>query len=191
MTKITLFAWWNYTDGHLFDDLTVPAGADRQTLIDTILLRGGEFGTVYNDPFFIQHQVKTLAAQYQHSMERTWRALLEDYDPLHNYDRYEESEDTADGSSTSKSDNQDTLTSAMQGDTAMTYNPTSQTTSDGHSTSSDSSKASGTHKAHLYGNIGVTTSATMLSEELDIRTRDNFYTLWAQMYVSELCVCIY
>lgn len=47
-----------------------------------------------------------------------------------------------------------------------------------------------THTAHLYGNIGVTTSQQMLQSELDI-ARFNLYEQIADLFVEEFCIMIY
>lgn len=46
------------------------------------------------------------------------------------------------------------------------------------------------HSAHLFGNIGVTTSQDMLKQELDIQ-RFNLYEQIADIFVSEFCLMIY
>ena len=47
-----------------------------------------------------------------------------------------------------------------------------------------------THEAHLYGNIGVTTSQEMLKSELDI-ARFNLYDQIADIFCEEFCLMIY
>ena len=47
-----------------------------------------------------------------------------------------------------------------------------------------------THSAHLYGNIGVTTSQQMLQSELDI-ARWNLYEQIADLFCEEMCIMIY
>ena len=47
-----------------------------------------------------------------------------------------------------------------------------------------------THDAHLYGNIGVTTSQQMLRDELDVQ-RWNIYEHIADIFVDEFCIQIY
>jgi len=46
------------------------------------------------------------------------------------------------------------------------------------------------HTAHLYGNIGVTTSTQMLEDFLRVE-RFNIYEQLADMFISELCLLIY
>lgn len=46
------------------------------------------------------------------------------------------------------------------------------------------------HGAHLWGNIGVTTSATMLTEFLNVE-RFNLYEQIADLFVQDFCIMIY
>lgn len=46
------------------------------------------------------------------------------------------------------------------------------------------------HEAHLYGNIGVTTSQQMLRDELDIATW-NLYEHISDIFIDEFCILIY
>ena len=58
------------------------------------------------------------------------------------------------------------------------------------------SDASGTsneivkHAAHLYGNIGVTTSQQMLKDELDVATW-NLYEHISDIFIDEFCILVY
>ncbi len=48
-----------------------------------------------------------------------------------------------------------------------------------------------THNAHLYGNIGVTTSQQMLESEFKLRQNINIYDVIAEIFFKELCIYIY
>ena len=47
------------------------------------------------------------------------------------------------------------------------------------------------HSAHLYGNIGVTTSVAMLLEELNARAYNNIYDIACEIFARELLLYIY
>lgn len=97
--KITLFTfarWKQMQDDDLFINLAVPPGIDRQTLIDNILLRGGEFEVVYSDPDFMQYSIGTWCRKWYRTMQKWIDALNIDYNPLENYDRYEHWQDVTD-----------------------------------------------------------------------------------------------
>ena len=203
----------------LWDGLTVPEGANKQTLIDAILYRSFEFPVLYMDARTVHDQIKIVSEMYADSMERTWAALTADYNPIHNFDRYEDSTDDREGSDTRKGhstqtgtgqsteSNEDSGTSSTgyAGDTADTFHPSdksdsssrgkvsgdSKTTADTSTEDSGQSKDKLTHSGHLYGNIGVTTSQQMITAEIDMRLVYNWYDTFAQMFTRELCVGIY
>ena len=136
----------------LWDGLTVPEGANKQTLIDAILYRSFEFPVLYMDARTVHDQIKIVSEMYADSMSRTWAALTADYNPIHNFDRFEESTDDREGSDTRKGhstqtgtgqsteSNEDSGTSSTgyAGDTADTFHPSDK------SDSSSRGKVSGT-----------------------------------------------
>ena len=94
--KITLFTFAKYMDQHdddLFSNLSVPEGLEKDTLVENILLRGGEFEVVYSDPTFMQYAIGTWSRKWYRTMQKWLEALSIDYNPLENYDRYEAIQD--------------------------------------------------------------------------------------------------
>lgn len=88
-------------------------------------------------------------------------------------------------------------TTLVNNQTDVTDQDTSDTgTVSGTYSNSNQDKESGddsytnTHKARLYGNIGVTTSQQMLQSELDI-ARWNLYEHIADLFASEFCIMVY
>ena len=114
--------------------------------------------------------------------------------------------------SSSPAQTTNTKTNTVSAFDSATYQPKEQTTdaltlqvagSDSSDTASNTlsndlktSKHSGhdnevvKHDAHLFGNIGVTTSQQMLQAELDIQ-RFNLAEQIADIFVSEFCIMIY
>lgn len=90
ITLIGMYQWMNDQNDPLFKNLTVPAGMDKDKLINTILYIGAEFGVVYADPYFMQSMIGVWSERHKHTLTRWIRALEIDYDPLENYDRREE-----------------------------------------------------------------------------------------------------
>ena len=138
----------------LWDGLTVPEGANKQTLIDAILYRSFEFPVLYMDARTVHDQIKIVSEMYADSMSRTWAALTAEYNPIHNFDRFEESTDDREGSDTRKghstqtgtgqstenSEDSGTRSTGYAGDTADTFHPSDK------SDSSSRGKVSGDSK---------------------------------------------
>lgn len=274
---LSILGLYDY-DPTIFDLMTLPAGIDKDQVRDNILLQGADFEVLYPDPVFMKQAIKRWADKWYFTFERWHKALLIEYDPLNNYDRYEEYEDTekstrsdsgrnemvresagdmtglntesADSSvsesstgstsgtsassstgSTSASgttahdisaydsatmrENTKDTSSSSGNDSSSTSGNTSTSSTDaktstgtnaisGSSSSTTNNSESGTdttsssgktdrnlkHKAHLYGNIGVTTSQQMLESELNV-VRFNLVEQITDCFVTEFCLMIY
>ena len=160
---------YNY-DPHIFDDVAFPGidePAAKQLVIEKILLDCAELPLVYSDPFMMHRALSIWSNTHYDAWERISRALTEEYNPIHNYDRNETWTDT--GESTAG---------------VMGYNSTKFTDANKVNTGN-------TRTGHAYGNIGVTTSAQMIEQEIDIRTRQTMADIIVDSFKSEFCVMVY
>lgn len=92
MAKLTVLGLYNY-DPTLFDGLVFPAGIDKDTAINEILRRSGEFETIYPDFDFLKNMITFWGKKHYRTFEKWVYALSLEFEPLHNYDRHEEYED--------------------------------------------------------------------------------------------------
>lgn len=168
-------AWAVAIGQDLFQELTLPDAVDRDTAIDAIFIRCAEFPLIYTNPEFLLEAIGVWSRKKARTFERWSLALSEDYDPLHNYDRREEWDDKTKGEGSALD-----KVSAFDSDT-MRDNVKSET----------AGKSWTKRKGRAYGNIGVTTSATMLREEIETRAQYNVYDLIANDFLSEFCMPIY
>lgn len=289
MAKLTTIGMYQY-DPTLFSDLTFPAGIDKDLAVCQILNRSGEFEVLYPNPDFFKQMITFWGKKHYRTFDKWIYALGIDFEPLYNYDRFEEFVDEKLGTSATSNDrtsntarnesidrarelehsrnaaqsmgNSSSATTGTTGDRqsvngetitnsgetenkvsafdASTYSPkdfqetssgqntngmqqensrTDSTTSGESTTNTVESSAEGEressgdqiasvegssisdrggesrteqtkHKAHLYGNIGVTTSAQMLQEFLDVE-RFNIYEQIADLFVDEFCIMVY
>lgn len=218
MMKLTTIGLYNF-DNSLFDSMALPESVDRETAINTILINAGELPTLYASFDFMKLAIGNWSRKWLHSWERIERALTEEYNPIHNFDRHEDYEDiektarkgksTVNGSTSSETDNStntaetaETKTSAFNesdyspeskvetnSDVRLTGSTDVRTDSTG--TSTDDTDRNLKHKAHLYGNIGVTESTAMIRNEIDLRSGENIYDIIADLYKNELCLYVY
>lgn len=105
MQRLTLIGMYNYNPT-LFDNLTLPAGYDKDTFIETLLLEHGEKCVLYTDLDFMKYTIGVLSRKWRLELERIYEALTAEYNPIYNYDRYEESTDGR-GKSWGEKDNAD------------------------------------------------------------------------------------
>ena len=292
--RLTLIGLYNY-NGALFDALTFPEGINKETFVESLLLRYGECPVLYANGLFMAYAIGAWGRKWYDSFARIYNTLSDNYNPLYNYDRYEESTDeenrsgtgrnvtenhvsdseheTADidetgsgtttgaavstetGTETTEKSTDGTVTETItHGKTttetdeisamnASTYQPDAKKTvtetgttvtgtvsdideesetstgknsrtdteehrSDTHgrdeertktftsagtvtSNMTDSGERENTHSAHLFGNIGVTTSQAMALEEIALRTRNNLYDILCEVFRNELLLYLF
>lgn len=198
--KLTLIGLFNY-DHTLFDGLEMPTDIDRDLLIDSILMRGGEYEVIYPNPVFLKSAIGSWSKRW-YPVINNWKKAttdMESINPLENYDRYEtwtdssesHSKDVMNGNgSTTGSDGSTSSGSVSGTDTISAYDSsslvnntgTSQTNSTTLSSTSSTTSSTDTestadtngrsqHDAHIHGNIGVTTAGAMYREFYDVISR--------------------
>ena len=100
MAKLTLIGMEQFLnpDHSVFEDLELPEGIDKETLIDTILLRCNEFELLYPDPNFMTAAVTVWGKKHYWTFDKWIKVMNKEYDPLYNKDYHEEWTDTHEGS---------------------------------------------------------------------------------------------
>ena len=146
MAKITLIGMYNY-DNTIFDYLTLPEGIDKETLVDNILIKSGDFEIIYPDRDFLKMSIGAWSRKWQPTFERWQNVLSIEYDPLENYDRQE-----------TWTDNR-TMAGTASGQTSGTGSGTSSGTTSGTTGSTTTNKVS----AYDSGNILTTKDQTEVS----------------------------
>lgn len=81
----------------LFDGMKIPTYADgdtvytlnRDLLINSIILKSGEFECLYNNPEFMSFAIGIWSDKYYDKWVELLKTLHYDYNPIHNYDRTE------------------------------------------------------------------------------------------------------
>ncbi len=193
MATLSLIGLYNY-DNTLFDGLSLPSGIDKDICVNEILRRCGEFELIYSDLDFNKSMITQFGNKHNRTFTKWVEGLAEEFNPLHNYDRHEIYTDThksnaVSNSATSTSSNADRKVSAYD---ASTMQPKEQEESGGSGTGSavNTSNDEVKHEAHLYGNIGVTTSTQMLEDFLRVE-RWNIYEHIADIFCDEFCIPVY
>ena len=199
--KITTIGFHNWMQSHnddLFSKMNMPVGIDKDTLIDNILLRAGEFEVVYSNPFFYQNAIGVWSAKHQRTFEKWATALSLEYNPIENYDRKEEWEDKSNGNyigetkeTTSLNSINENRVSAFDSDLYQpdSYNSNTSNGNDESNTKTNSINNS-KHVGHVHGNIGVTTTQQMLESELSLAAW-NVYDHITDLFIEEFCIAIY
>ena len=212
--KVTLIGLYQY-DNTLFDNLVLPDNLNNSLLIDTILMRGGDYEVIYPNAPLLKQLIGSWCTSWGDVFSNWNRAKddMKDIAPLENYDRIEEwsdnestSESSHGSSSTSGSDSSSASESMSErgdisafdsnglvandgGSKSTQANNTATTyTTQGNDLSSNGSRAS-THGGRIHGNIGVTTAAQMYQSFYEVMAKyGNIYDAMATIFLQSFVI---
>lgn len=191
LSIIGLYDW----DSTIFDYLTVPENVEKQKLINLIMYRLAELEVIYPDSDTMKSCIRYWSAAHSDEWGRMAKALQADYEPIENYDRREEWNDSAEGtnSSTGTSSNQSDSTSKATGYNSGDLVTVGSASGTGTGTASSSSQAqsSSQHSGRVHGNIGVTTNQQMIESEISLRTKYDIYDIIIEEFKREFCILVY
>lgn len=187
--KVTLIGLYNY-DNDIFSGLSLPEYFDKQTLINTILLAGGEFPALYPDPEFMTLAVKLWSDKNQRYFSRLEKLMENNYEPLENYYRKENWDDTGSGSSESTFDNDTTDTDQVSAFNSSAFENRAHSFANDTGSSSGSNEYQAHREGYARGNIGVMSSQDMFKQELEVIGMSP-YDIIAGDFINEFCLKVY
>ncbi len=144
-SKITLIGMEHYLNPEhsIFEELTLPDGIDKDTLIGAIFLRCQEFEVLYSNPEFMIQAVKLWGMKNYWTFDRWVKLINKEYDPLFNKDYHEDidiihkGKSNNSGKSEDKSDFTRTDNLRMEEDSNVTHSEKAYNDSDFVATSKD------------------------------------------------------
>ena len=166
-------------DNTLFDELETPDGISKDTLISNILSECAELECIISDP----ETFKTVLAYWSRKNLQPWQKMYEaqiaEYNPLWNKDGTYKETETRDLRSTGESTGQ-----------VSAFNTNAfQNSNKNNASGTDTGTITREHRE--YGNIGVTTSTQMLTEEMEYRQKYNIYDIITADIKSRFCLMVY
>lgn len=174
-TGATLNDLMHLWDEDLFDDIVLPDGMDKATVVNQIMLDNGLLEVVYPEHDLLKGLIKAHFLARQIDYQRLWDAVSQTYNPLYNLDRKntltEKTERTDNASGTTATTNENKV-SAFD---SPTYQPSEELTGNTNTNTETQGQDLHTLESHEEGSIGVITPQDMLRREYDIRKDWNIY----------------
>lgn len=233
---LTIIGFYNY-DPTLFDDMIMPEGIDKNLVIDSIIMRGGEYEVLYPNPALLKSLIGSWSRQWYNVFYNWLRANdeIDTVNPLYNYDRIEDwsdssanhsisndtmsgtgsttGEDSTSGSNSTNSSGSVTDThkisaedsndfvnktqdlqsssSSTSANTSSTANTSTSSTTNTQSEAVTDGTVNSSHTGRIRGNIGVTTSAQMFAEWVQVlRDNGNIYDSIAFVFCNNFVIPI-
>lgn len=134
--------------------------------------------------------METVVNKFALSWNKIYSAIVENYNPLENYDM--EQKETPDITHTKTVKQNVTTENKVYGFNSSSAVPQSESVVDGAKLNNEEeNKESGTRSLERHGNIGVTTSQQMLQSEIDLRSNYHFMNQIMDDVDSMLCLLVY
>lgn len=200
-------------DNTIFDNMIVPNGVDKDTVVDAILLDTAELSTLYSSPESLKNMITLWSRRQFHIWEELYLTTQYVYNPIENYDRHE-TEHIEDKENTNLTrDLEDVTNATTTGDYSghedhkiAAFNNglanSTQTDSNGTSTNKEdrSYKQEGSEdtafttddwrRNYTHGNIGVTTTQEMIQQQRDV-VQFNIIDYIVCDYKKHFCIMVY
>ena len=208
---VSYLGLYNY-DSTIFDDFALPdsVSARKDEFVDEILSELGQLEALYPNADVFKRILKAWSNTRLPEWKRVEAALTAEYNPIYNFDRNEDYADTNTEKETGTSNSTSNTESTANGTNESTESETAFNTESfknrtknsgtdtANSTASATNNSNNTvtretsvkHTAHLYGNIGVTTTQQMMQEELDMR-RNDLETYIIDDFKHRFCLMVY
>lgn len=200
--KISFIGLANWNED-LFSDMCWPEpfegdepALDQLSFIYELLAQTAELEVIYTDPQIMQMMIHMWSVTRCPVWNHLWATTQYEYNPIENYDRTEEGEDTLTRSGADTvTDTPDTkhykaaYDSAAAGDsdgTVLEYKDGGTYESEKAYDSTDTHE----HDLHVHGNIGTVTAQKMIQEEREI-AKFNFYDIMIQDFKDRFCILVY
>lgn len=198
---------------HIFDALyNYPIGEESfplqwDVVVDNILFKYGEMGVVYPDADALERAVTFWAKRKEMMFNRLWNVFVVQYNPIWNKDgtitetrspnitRSREDIGNAHSNSTGNTESKDdrqcfnSSTYAPVGKTTST--DTAQNTTTTNNNTLERETGTETITRTEGGNIGVTKTQEMISDEWELWITHNVYDTIASEFCKEFCIMLY
>lgn len=155
--------YFQYKHKSLFDDIRLPDGVDKQTLVNTILVESGELEVMYTDGDFLKVAITTWFERKYAMLDRWIKAINIEYKPLENYNRTERWTDKSDGTTsnngTKNSKTNNSGTDTLEGTTSNNGSRNSKTNNSGSDTGTDTNNETIDNTSSDSTTVGAQTSS--------------------------------
>lgn len=208
--KASLYSLYLY-DNDLFDNLNLPEGADKEEIVDALLLETLDMDVLYTDADFMKTAIGIWSKKKMEEWQLIYDALNEEYDPIHAFDDRVDITKTTDLTDTKNWADDHTETRDLAGTTAMTNRTSAFDSSsfenkdqqEGYGTDTGTVRNAGTDTGTLrkagsvreqgrrYGNIGNLTPTQILKEYVEYHDEVCFADVVINDFINRFIRLVY
>lgn len=189
-------------DESLFSSITLPAGVDRDTLVNEILFEGAQLYPIHQDPALLKAMIKHYFSMRLQIHEELAKTLSYDYEPLENYDRqetrshWETGKEDVERERSVETDTEAGTEGKVSAYNEDEYQPQNKTSSTSGTDTGEEETVGTTRSGNsgdtvrIHGNIGITTSQQMLESQRRV-VQFSLYEYIASHFIRNFMIGIY
>ena len=195
---VSLQAVYNW-DNSVFDDLVIPEGMDRETLIHGLLHETRELSLLYSEPEELKTNIKYYSQSRLAVWEHLWALANAEYNPLDNYMRTQ-TETTQHGHKEASEYSNTAERTATSNNKVFGFDSETSVGKDSNSGNVEGENSGETTIQHsgvdivpitAPGNTGVTSYQQMIEGEFNVRPKLDLYNYIITDFKHEFCIMIY
>lgn len=185
-------------DETLFDKMVLPNQINRETFINSLLMKSGEFELLYPDLDFMKDLIGVWSQKWYQTFFKWYEGTQANWNPIENYDRYEDERESKNGTVKNNGTNGMTVSGTEENKVSAydsgSYQPSGQAVNNSTTNASNNNTTDEDYtiskSSHIHGNIGVTQASQMLEGFYKI-TEWNLYDHMSDVFIREMCIPIY
>lgn len=217
-SSLSLRGLYNYDHG-LFTGINLPDEVNYQDFVYLLLQETEDLEVLYPDPNFMKDAIRFWGKSMRPSWEAMAKALTAEYEPLENYNRTEDWTDngtrtdnlteknnggmTGSGSVSETTGGNITTSNKGYNSGAWVAGEKQDSTGSVSNTSTDSTTTNNTRtntgtvgnvvtrKGNVHGNVGVTSSQQMITQEVQLRVQYQLCNIIIQQFKLKFCLLVY
>ena len=186
---ITILGFYNF-DPDIFEDLAVPEGIEKQDVIDAILLECSELELLYSSFTVMKIAIKSWCSRELTSWEKLQATVTAEYNPLWNVDASITESGTSEKERSGTGTNEGTDIHSVTGYNSSSWSNNDKLDSDTEQNWSEDESGSDTRSIIRTGNIGVTSSQQLISQEREV-AKFNVIDYIVESFKKRFCLLVY
>ena len=201
----TLYGMYNY-DPTIFDNITIPDGLNKDTLITEIMAECGENEVLYPNIPLLKHMILSFFDSHSYKYQKLFETMNYNYDPLENYNvthkrtytRTENGTDTTDTTVDNLSNGTTTTENEVSAYDSASYSPSEKNTQTGESKSEGTQNTSNKHDYTItetedsndYGDNSARSAMYAIQEQREL-VDFNLYKIIASDFEDDITIPLY
>lgn len=180
-----------YSSDSIFANIDIYTEYDKELLVNTIIQKCMLAEPLFTELDFLNYNIRLWFSKNKYTFERLYIAYTSEFNPIYNYDRYDDEKYENDTNFSSSDETSETNTNKVSPFDTSSFVNDSQTTNSSKDSSNQKTENEFMRTNHSYGNIGVTTSTTMLEDFYRVIPSLNVYELIANLFYDEFMIKCY